>query len=51
MVGSVLLDQLASQRERLAREFNIDLRVRGILGSKFMFWPIKASCSIAGAMN
>ena len=30
-VGRVLLDQLASQRERLAREFKIDLRVRGIL--------------------
>ena len=35
-VGQVLLDQLASQRERLAREFNIDLRVRGIMGSKRM---------------
>ena len=35
-VGSVLLDQLMSQRERLAREFRIDLRVRGILRSKQM---------------
>jgi bifunctional aspartokinase / homoserine dehydrogenase 1 len=35
-VGRVLLDQLASQRERLARDFNIDLRVRGILRSKEM---------------
>jgi aspartokinase/homoserine dehydrogenase 1 len=35
-VGRVLLDQLASQRERLAREFNIDLRIRGILSSKKM---------------
>jgi aspartokinase/homoserine dehydrogenase 1 len=35
-VGRVLLDQLASQRERLEREFNIDLRVRGILASKKM---------------
>ncbi|MFT3904975.1 MAG: bifunctional aspartate kinase/homoserine dehydrogenase I [Steroidobacteraceae bacterium] len=35
-VGRVLLDQLASQRERLAREFNIDLRVRGILSSRSM---------------
>ncbi|MFI4914323.1 MAG: bifunctional aspartate kinase/homoserine dehydrogenase I [Steroidobacterales bacterium] len=35
-VGRVLLDQLASQRERLAREFKIDLRVRGILSSKRM---------------
>jgi bifunctional aspartokinase / homoserine dehydrogenase 1 len=30
-VGRVLLDQLAGQRERLAREFKIDLRLRGIL--------------------
>lgn len=35
-VGSVLLDQLAGERERLAREFKIDLRVRGILRSKQM---------------
>ena len=35
-VGKVLLDQLASQQARLAREFNIDLRVRGILRSKLM---------------
>ena len=35
-VGSVLLDQLMGQRERLAREFRIDLRVRGILRSKQM---------------
>jgi bifunctional aspartokinase / homoserine dehydrogenase 1 len=35
-VGSVLLDQLMGQRERLAREFRIDLRVRGILRSRQM---------------
>jgi len=35
-VGRVLLDQLASQRERLARDFNIDLRVRGIMRSREM---------------
>jgi bifunctional aspartokinase / homoserine dehydrogenase 1 len=35
-VGRVLLDQIASQRERLARELNLDLRVRGILTSKRM---------------
>jgi aspartokinase/homoserine dehydrogenase 1 len=35
-VGSVLLDQLAGERERLAREFKIDLRVRGILRSQQM---------------
>jgi aspartokinase/homoserine dehydrogenase 1 len=32
-VGSVLLDQLASQAARLKRDFNVDLRVRGIAGS------------------
>ncbi|MEO7774200.1 MAG: bifunctional aspartate kinase/homoserine dehydrogenase I [Steroidobacteraceae bacterium] len=35
-VGRVLLDQLASQQTRLAREFKLDLRVRGILSSKKM---------------
>ena len=35
-VGRVLLDQLASQRERLSREFKIDLRVRAILRSRQM---------------
>jgi bifunctional aspartokinase / homoserine dehydrogenase 1 len=35
-VGRVLLDQLASQRQRLADEFKLDLRVRGIMGSKRM---------------
>ncbi len=29
-VGRVLLDQLASQSERLRRDFKLDLRVRGI---------------------
>ena len=35
-VGQVLLDQLASQSERLRREFQLDLRVRGILSSSRM---------------
>ncbi len=35
-VGAVLLEQLASQRERLRRDFHLDLRVRGILTSKQM---------------
>ncbi|MGH8257732.1 MAG: ACT domain-containing protein, partial [Steroidobacteraceae bacterium] len=35
-VGRVLLDQLASERERLAREFKVDLRVRAILRSQQM---------------
>ncbi len=35
-VGKVLLDQLASQQERLKQQFHIDLRVRGIMSSKTM---------------
>jgi bifunctional aspartokinase / homoserine dehydrogenase 1 len=35
-VGRVLLDQLASQSSRLHAQFQIDLRVRGILGSERM---------------
>src|SRR5687768_14195440 len=35
-VGAVLLEQLASQRERLRRDFHLDLRVRGILTSRRM---------------
>jgi bifunctional aspartokinase / homoserine dehydrogenase 1 len=35
-VGRVLLDQLASQSERLHRQFRLDMRVRGITGSEHM---------------
>jgi bifunctional aspartokinase / homoserine dehydrogenase 1 len=35
-VGRVLLEQLASQSERLRRDFKLDLRVRGIMASKKM---------------
>jgi aspartokinase/homoserine dehydrogenase 1 len=35
-VGRVLLDQLASQSARLYEQFQLDLRVRGILSSKRM---------------
>ncbi len=35
-VGRVLLDQIASQSARLREQFNLDLRVRGILGSHRM---------------
>ena len=35
-VGRVLLDQLASQSERLRQQFKLDLRVRGLLGSQRM---------------
>jgi aspartokinase/homoserine dehydrogenase 1 len=35
-VGRVLLDQLASQSERLRQQFKLDLRVRGLLSSQRM---------------
>jgi len=37
VVGGALLDQLSSQVERLARDFHLDLRVRGIMTTKRMF--------------
>ncbi|RPH53420.1 MAG: bifunctional aspartate kinase/homoserine dehydrogenase I, partial [Lysobacterales bacterium] len=36
VVGGVLLDQFASQVQRLSRDFKLDLRVRGIMTSKRM---------------
>ena len=36
-VGSVLIDQIAGESERLRREFKLDLRVRGIVTSKRMY--------------
>jgi aspartokinase/homoserine dehydrogenase 1 len=36
LVGGALLDQLATQVERLRRDFKLDLRLRGIGGSKRM---------------
>ena len=36
LVGSALIEQLASQTERLKRDFNLDLRLRGILTSSRM---------------
>jgi aspartokinase/homoserine dehydrogenase 1 len=36
LVGGALLDQIASQVQRLRRDFKLDLRVRGIAGSKRM---------------
>jgi aspartokinase/homoserine dehydrogenase 1 len=36
LVGGALLDQLASQVQRLRRDFKLDLKVRGIAGSKTM---------------
>jgi aspartokinase/homoserine dehydrogenase 1 len=35
-VGRVMLEQMASQRARLREQFNVDLRIRGLLGSKRM---------------
>jgi bifunctional aspartokinase / homoserine dehydrogenase 1 len=45
-IGSVLLDQLASQSERLRTQFRLDLRVRGIMGSKRM---LLADADVASA--
>ena len=42
-VGRVLLDQMASQSERLRRDFKLDLRVRGILSSKKMLLSDKGA--------
>jgi len=36
MVGGALLDQMASQVERLSRDLKLDLRLRGIMTSKSM---------------
>ncbi len=36
VVGSVLLDQLATQVQRLSRDLKLDLRVRGVMSSKRM---------------
>lgn len=36
LVGSALIDQLASQTERFSREFKLDLRLRGIMTSRRM---------------
>ena len=48
VVGGVLLDQLASQIERLSRELKLDLRVRGIMTSKRMHLAERGSA--AGAL-
>jgi aspartokinase/homoserine dehydrogenase 1 len=36
LVGSALLEQIASQAERLSRDFKLDLRIRGIASSSQM---------------
>lgn len=36
LVGSALIEQLASQMERLRRDFNLDLRLRGIMTTQRM---------------
>ncbi len=36
VVGGAFIDQLASQVKRLARDFHVDLRVRGVMQSKRM---------------
>jgi aspartokinase/homoserine dehydrogenase 1 len=35
-VGRVMLEQIASQSQRLREQFNVDLRIRGLMGSKRM---------------
>jgi bifunctional aspartokinase / homoserine dehydrogenase 1 len=42
VVGGTLLDQLAAQAERLRREANVDLRVRGVLSSRRMLLDDRA---------
>ncbi len=41
-VGKVLLDQLASQTDRLRRDFKLDLRIRGVLSSQQMLLATKS---------
>ena len=47
VVGSVLLDQLATQVQRLSRELKLDLRVRGIMSSKLMHLADRGSAAAA----
>ncbi len=37
LVGGALLEQIASQADRLRRDLNVDLRLRGIAGSRSMW--------------
>ena len=58
MVGSVLLEQIASQAPRLLRDFRLDLRVRALMTSKKMLlsdqsigldgWKDKLAAGAAG---
>jgi aspartokinase/homoserine dehydrogenase 1 len=41
-IGGVLLEQLASQADRLRRDFNLDLRVRGVATSRRMLLADRA---------
>jgi len=45
-VGAVLLDQLAGEVERLRKNLNLDLRVRGIAGSRRMLLEPRA-CNLS----
>lgn len=47
-VGRVLLEQIAAERERLLRDFKLDLRVRGIMTSRRMLLS-EQGISIDGA--
>ena len=46
LVGGALLEQIASQAERLRRDLNVDLRLRGIAGSRGM-WLEQTSMDLA----
>src|SRR5258708_18139109 len=61
-VGRVMLEQMASQSARLREQFNVDLRIRGLLGSKRMLlsdsgvdlahWLSKyGACQVAAALK
>jgi aspartokinase/homoserine dehydrogenase 1 len=46
LVGGALLEQIASQADRLRRDLNVDLRLRGIAGSRSM-WLEQTSMDLA----
>jgi aspartokinase/homoserine dehydrogenase 1 len=48
-VGSVLLEQIASQAPRLLRDFRLDLRVRALMTSKKMLLSDQPSASTVEA--
>ena len=47
-VGRVLLEQIEAERERLLRDFKLDLRVRGLMTSKKMLLSDRSAMPIDG---